>query len=198
MFRGAAAFTALVGVVALALSAPMALAGSSGVAGGGVTGLSSCAGGDALADNEVMRADGTTGCQGSTVTLSDANIFTATSGNVAIASASGSTFTVDGASVASLSTGSHAELKLIKGAADNFNTLGFYVGATRHFLLQHDNTGLFHIKSESGDGIRVDASSTAGQTRLLVYDVDNGTVERVTVGAADSCGSGFKCLRIPN
>lgn len=43
-----------------------------------------------------------------------------------------------------------------------------------------------------------DASTTAGQTRFLLYDVDNGTLERVTVGAADSGGAGFKVLRIPN
>jgi hypothetical protein len=46
--------------------------------------------------------------------------------------------------------------------------------------------------------VQVDEDSTAGNTRLLVYDVDNGQVERVTVGAADSGGSGFKVLRIPN
>lgn len=49
-----------------------------------------------------------------------------------------------------------------------------------------------------GAGIQVDASAVAGNTRLLVYDVDNGALERVTVGAADSGGVGFKVLRIPN
>lgn len=43
-----------------------------------------------------------------------------------------------------------------------------------------------------------DATTTAGQTRFLLYDVDNATLERVTVGAADSGGAGFKVLRIPN
>lgn len=43
-----------------------------------------------------------------------------------------------------------------------------------------------------------DATVTAGQTRFLLYDVDNATLERVTVGAADSGGAGFKVLRIPN
>lgn len=43
-----------------------------------------------------------------------------------------------------------------------------------------------------------DMSTTAGDTRFLIYDVDNGTLERVTVGAADSGGTGFKVLRIPN
>ncbi len=43
-----------------------------------------------------------------------------------------------------------------------------------------------------------DENTTAGETRFLLYDVDNGTLERVTVGAADSGGVGFKVLRIPN
>ncbi len=46
--------------------------------------------------------------------------------------------------------------------------------------------------------MRIDATSTAGNTCLMLYDVDNATVERVTVGAADSGGVGYKVLRIPN
>lgn len=46
--------------------------------------------------------------------------------------------------------------------------------------------------------LRVDASSTARDTRLLIFDVDNGTLERVTVGDAGSGGAGFKLLRIPD
>lgn len=45
---------------------------------------------------------------------------------------------------------------------------------------------------------RFDNSITAGHTRFLIYDVDNGTLERVTVGAPDSGGAGYKVLRIPN
>lgn len=45
---------------------------------------------------------------------------------------------------------------------------------------------------------RVDGDTTAGNTRLLIYDVDNATIERVSVGAADSGGVGYKVLRIPN
>jgi hypothetical protein len=43
-----------------------------------------------------------------------------------------------------------------------------------------------------------DMSTAAGDTRFLIYDVDNGQLERVSVGAADSGGAGFKVLRIPN
>lgn len=41
-------------------------------------------------------------------------------------------------------------------------------------------------------------TATATHTGLMLYDVDNNTVERVTVGGADSGGVGFKVLRIPN
>lgn len=46
--------------------------------------------------------------------------------------------------------------------------------------------------------IQLDDDATSGNTRLLVYDVDNGTLERVSVGVADSGGAGFKVLRIQN
>lgn len=45
---------------------------------------------------------------------------------------------------------------------------------------------------------RFDANCAAGETGLWLYDKDNNTMERVTVGAADSGGSGYKVLRIPN
>jgi len=67
------------------------------------------------------------------------------------------------------------------------------------------NSGLYSFGADSVGGaagglaaIRWDSNNTAGNTRLLVYDVDNAAVERVTVGAADSAGVGFKVLRIPN
>lgn len=43
-----------------------------------------------------------------------------------------------------------------------------------------------------------DPDCAAGETSLWLYDKDNDTLERVTVGAADSGGSGYKALRIPN
>ena len=48
------------------------------------------------------------------------------------------------------------------------------------------------------ESLRIDYPSTATQTGLLIYDVDNNALERVTVGAADSGGAGFKVLRIAN
>jgi hypothetical protein len=62
------------------------------------------------------------------------------------------------------------------------------------------NVGARIVTFEVGGAIKlaVAPASSAGQTSLLLYDADNNTVERVTVGAADSGGSGFKVLRIPN
>lgn len=54
------------------------------------------------------------------------------------------------------------------------------------------------LKIDGTPSLQVDDSAVAGETRLLVWDVDNSTLERVTVGAADSGGTGFKLLRIPN
>lgn len=42
------------------------------------------------------------------------------------------------------------------------------------------------------------STPAAGETSLWLYDADNATLERVTVGIADSGGAGFKVLRIPN
>lgn len=55
-----------------------------------------------------------------------------------------------------------------------------------------------NTKNSLIDIAQFDLSGTAGHTRFLIYDVDNGQLERVTVGAADSGGSGYKLLRIAN
>lgn len=90
-------------------------------------------------------------------------------------------------------TGSAAMLSSA-GTATN-TTFGFYgdpdTGVTR--------TGIDQLSlSAGGEVLRLDASVTSGDTRFLIYDVDNGTLERVTVGAADTGGAGYKVLRIPN
>lgn len=56
------------------------------------------------------------------------------------------------------------------------------------------------ISNNGGDvtAAKFDDDGTAGNTRFLVWDVDNGQLERVSVGIADSGGVGFKVLRIPN
>ena len=50
------------------------------------------------------------------------------------------------------------------------------------------------------EGARIEdpADCSATETSLFLYDKDNDTLEKVTVGAANSGGAGFKVLRIPN
>jgi len=71
------------------------------------------------------------------------------------------------------------------------NQYGFYCEAL-------SGAGTLNIPLELVSCMRGDYSATAGDTRLLVYDVDNATLERVTVGIADSGGAGYKLLRIAN
>lgn len=46
--------------------------------------------------------------------------------------------------------------------------------------------------------VQFDLSSTANNTRMAVWDVTAGALRRVTIGANDSGGAGFRVLRIPN
>jgi hypothetical protein len=66
----------------------------------------------------------------------------------------------------------------------------------------HDIFGVYTTHAEigfsNGTSIKADNNTTAGNTRLMLYDIDNGRLERVSVGVADTGGVGFKVLRIPN
>lgn len=76
------------------------------------------------------------------------------------------------------------------------NDLRIFHNGTNSFV--RNDTGYLGIMEGATEVARFDTNATAGNTRFLVYDVDNGTLERVSVGAADSGGTGFKVLRIPN
>ncbi|MBI4151816.1 hypothetical protein HY496_02495, partial [Candidatus Woesearchaeota archaeon] len=54
------------------------------------------------------------------------------------------------------------------------------------------------IFSSGVEAARFDQATSAGETRFMIYDVDNATLERVTVGAPDSGGTGKKLLCINN
>jgi hypothetical protein len=87
----------------------------------------------------------------------------------------------------------------------------------RAYMAPSSGTGLMIYGGSSGDivmgagtsrkctfqigGItqaQVDLDATAGNTRFLLYDVTAGALKRVSIGATDSGGTGFKLLRIPN
>lgn len=46
--------------------------------------------------------------------------------------------------------------------------------------------------------LQLDDATTANATRALIYDITAAALRRVTIGAADSGGVGFRVLRIPN
>lgn len=80
------------------------------------------------------------------------------------------------------------------GSANNPN---IFVGPGDEGIFS-DGNNTISITTDNTEGARFDDSSTAGDTRFMLYDVDTATLQRVTVGAADSGGTGFKVLRIPN
>jgi hypothetical protein len=59
-------------------------------------------------------------------------------------------------------------------------------------------TGLEMRADGDVQALEYDDNADAGNTRLLLYDVDTGAIVRVSVGADDSGGLGFKLLRVPN
>jgi hypothetical protein len=54
------------------------------------------------------------------------------------------------------------------------------------------------VDGTADSGIKVDGSTTTGDTRFFLYDATAGTIKRVLVGASDSGGTGFKMLRVAN
>ena len=54
------------------------------------------------------------------------------------------------------------------------------------------------LYTAGSEAFRIDATAVAGNTAMLLYDVSAATIVRVSRGAADSGGAGFRLLRIPN
>jgi len=65
--------------------------------------------------------------------------------------------------------------------------------------IQGSNAGSYvRIYANGLEKARFDNTTTAGNTGMYLWDVDSGTLQRVSVGADDSGGTGYKVLRIPN
>jgi len=71
---------------------------------------------------------------------------------------------------------------------------GFYVRETGYSIY----TGSPAANAALNEVFRADDSSTANDMRLMLWDVTAGTLVRVSRGASDSGGAGFRVLRIPN
>lgn len=97
-------------------------------------------------------------------------------------------------------------LAISGGPSTSMNLLMDTVTATKgaefEIALNSDATSsgstFMQMKADTQTIFKFDVNTTAGNTRFLVWDVDNATLERVSVGVADSGGAGFKVLRIAN
>jgi hypothetical protein len=142
-----------------------------GGGGGGLSGLGST-------DNAALRANGTggTSAQGSLMTIDD---------NGAPTIPDQQYYTC----ATKRLIGYNSAAPAMNINVDGVTTLTIYSGSGGSIGFQDTPGNLFG---------KFDGNSTAGNTRLLIWDVDNANLERVSVGAADSGGSGFKVLRIAN
>jgi len=65
-------------------------------------------------------------------------------------------------------------------------------------ISQAGASGLVQLVVNGVEVGRFDASAVAADTRMMVYDVTAAALVRVTRGAVDSGGAGFRLLRVPN
>jgi hypothetical protein len=138
---------------------------------GGISGLGST-------DNAVVRANGTggTAAQGSLVTIDDSGAITFPGDQYLTSSAKrlmgyntgGGSMVVNPDGISTVD---------IKSGAGGDVRFGQYLG---------DQFGLF------------DDNATAQETRLKIWDVTAAAMVRVSRGASDSGGTGFRLLRVPN
>jgi hypothetical protein len=92
------------------------------------------------------------------------------------------------------------DTRLAFGAAATFSAGSVYKDAT-HGVAIAGSAGATHdvlLWTAGGTGSLAIRAGAAGETNVLVYDVTAAAIKRVSIGAADSGGSGFKVLRIPN
>lgn len=132
------------------------------------------------------------------------------SGITTLAVSSGATFGgagVDFGITTGTSDGADSGLIYIAGGGAVSETRGAYIylpgnehAANGAATLASGNhaSAFVGIKVAGIEKLKVDQTITATHTALSIWDVDNAALERVTVGAADSGGAGFKLLRVPN
>lgn len=78
---------------------------------------------------------------------------------------------------------------------------GFAVGSpitAWNTAVSISTTGVVTVGDAALTSVEFDQDINAGLTRMRLWDVDTGALRRVSVGAANSGGAGFKLLRIPN
>lgn len=112
-----------------------------------------------------------------------------------------SVFSVDSNGTAANGFGGQLQFQLESSTTNQQNaaSINWYwidaTHATRTAALQFQIVGNAAALTTMAE---IDVPTVAGDTALKIYDLDNATLERVSVGAADSGGTGYKVLRIPN
>jgi hypothetical protein len=120
----------------------------------------------------------------------------ATAGSAAIVVGTLSSAIDDCVAIGYSASAGHARTYVFgRNAASTAANQVLFVDAT-HLLLT-GATAKFST-STSFEAFQIDRNATAGQTRLLLWDIDKGSLQRVSIGASDSGGTGFKVLRVPN
>lgn len=75
---------------------------------------------------------------------------------------------------------------------------GYYMGVGSGSLYFRTGGKYQFSLNDSSIACEIDDNATADNTRLLLWDVTSGTLKRVSRGASDSGGSGYRVLRISN
>jgi len=85
---------------------------------------------------------------------------------------------------------------------DLFASIDFQAGSGTISATSSPGKILFYTTADGSNALterfEIDSDATAANTSLQIYDVDTAGMERVSVGAADSGGAGYKLLRIAN
>lgn len=88
--------------------------------------------------------------------------------------------------------------QLFQNNIDRLQLQNFVSGKDNMYIGAGTMAHRFFSQGGSNENAKIDESAVAGDTRLMLWDVTAGTLVRVTRGAIDSGGAGFRVLRIPN
>lgn len=141
---------------------------------------------------QIIAVDGTSGAPSYTFSSNSAAGFFYDSGNSTVA--------------CNTNLAIPAGNKLTVGALDDTDFALGYDGSTAFTLVLGGGNTTLSVDHTTGavsvgpniGSASFDGNSTATETRMLLWDIDKGALSRVSVGAADSGGTGFKLLRVPN
>lgn len=133
---------------------------------------------------------------------------TAASPSISFFTASNTGIYLLSATALGISVAGQVRLTIGTTVINSTNSIGVdFIGTVANCSFQYSSssgTGMYfsatsvNLAAVGVDAGQFDNSVTATHTRFLVYDVSKGAVSRVTVGANDSGGAGFKLLRVPN